>query len=60
MTAVAAAAASFVFRQALDIFSEMLGNDHEDVGSALNLLAVVVGEQGRYLEVYTMSMITKY
>ena len=38
-------------RQAYDIFVEVLGRDHEEVGSALNLLAVVLGEQGRYLEV---------
>lgn len=33
------------------MFVEAVGADHEDVGSALNLLAVVMGEQGRYLEV---------
>lgn len=38
-------------RQAYGIFVEVLGRDHEEVGSALNLLAVVLGEQGRYLEV---------
>lgn len=39
------------FSRALRIFLDVLGAEHEDVGSALNLLAVVVGEQGRYLEV---------
>ncbi|CAM9747669.1 unnamed protein product, partial [Hapterophycus canaliculatus] len=36
--------------QAHDVFVDAVGEDHEDVGSALNLLAVVMGEQGRYLE----------
>lgn len=37
--------------RALTIYKDCLGPHHDDVGSALNLLAVVVGEQGRYLEV---------
>ena len=37
--------------RALVIYKECLGPAHNDVGSATNLLAVVVGEQGRYLEV---------
>ncbi|CAN0305704.1 unnamed protein product, partial [Ectocarpus fasciculatus] len=37
------------YSRARDVFVEVLGEGHEDVGSALNLLAVVVGEQGDYL-----------
>lgn len=40
-----------VTRQALTVYQECLGPQHGDVGSALNLLAVVVGEQGRHVEV---------
>lgn len=40
-----------VVSRSLFIYKECLGPGHNDVGSALNLLAVVVGEQGRYLEV---------
>lgn len=37
-------------RRALVVYEECLGPQHDDVGSALNLLAVVVGEQGRNTE----------
>lgn len=40
------------------MFVEVLGPDHEDVGSALNLLAVVVGEQGDYLTVRFLSVLS--
>lgn len=50
-TATTTTIVSILSRQAHDVFVDAVGEDHEDVGSALNLLAVVMGEQGRYLEV---------
>lgn len=44
----------YAYSRALRIFVDVLGPDHEEVGSALNLIAVVVGEQGRHFEVCTV------